>query len=89
MNQPNLIETADAVNRMIDEARAGIAAGAAVDLSPIAEATGRIHAAVSDDNAPGSVAERFTLLSRLNAILTQLAALEDELTAAQQRQSAQ
>lgn len=83
MTQTSLLDAADEVGRMIQAARADLAGGRAVDLTPIERKVAEIYGAVSGD-LQGAGPERVRLMQRLEELLGQLEALETDLNAQHQ-----
>lgn len=79
MTPNSLLDAADDVGRMIQTARTDLAGGRAVDLSQIEHRVAEIYGAVSAD-LQGAGPERIRLMQQLEGLLTQLDALEGELT---------
>ena len=83
MTPTSLLDAADDVGRMIQTARADLAAGRTVDLSRIEQKVAEIYGAVSAD-LQGAGPERIRLMQQLEGLLSQLDALETDLTAPHQ-----
>ena len=81
MAQHDLLNAADELANMIADARNALALGHGVDLSTIETRVAEIYGQVSA-SAFTPQDERASLLTRLNALLPQLNALEADLTAA-------
>ena len=83
MSPLDLLNAADEIANMIADARNALAQGHSVNLSQIEARVAAIYGEVSGSMFTPQD-ERVTLLTRLNALLPQLNALEADLTAAHQ-----
>ena len=83
MSPLDLLNAADELANMIADARNALAQGQTVELSQIEASVAEIYGQVSGSMFTPQD-DRTTLLTRLNALLPQLNALEADLTAAHQ-----